>query len=184
MESIETRRVLLREFRVDDAAAMYTNWASDEEVTRFLTWPVHESEEATRTLLEAWQKEYSNPFCFNWAMESKEKGEVIGSISVVERDEKCARMTIGYCLSRALWNKGMMSECLQAVIDFLFENTNVNRIEARHDMRNLASGRVMEKCGMKREGILREYERNNQGISDSQVFSILRTEWNKECCRF
>ena len=58
---IETERLTLRPFRVEDAEAMYRNWTSDEEVTRFLTWPPHESVEETAALLENWCAEYAKP---------------------------------------------------------------------------------------------------------------------------
>ena len=69
-----------------------------------------------------------------------------------------------------------MSEALGAVIDFLFDEVGVNRVESRHDPRNPNSGAVMKKCGMKFEGTLRQSDRNNQGICDACYYAILADE--------
>ena len=62
---------------------------------------------------------------------------------------------VGYCIGSRWWNQGYVSEALGMVMDFLFDQVGFHRIEARHDEENHASGRVMEKNGMKREGLLR-----------------------------
>ena len=67
-----------------------------------------------------------------------------------------------------------MSEALGAVIDFLFDEVGVNRVESRHDPRNPNSGAVMKKCGMKFEGTLRQSDRNNQGIIASASLTVKR----------
>ena len=81
--NIETTRLLLRRFRIDDAEDMYNNWANDPEVTRFLTWFPHENVDVTRGLIEEWISQYDNGDYFNWVMELKETGKIIGNISVV-----------------------------------------------------------------------------------------------------
>ena len=174
---LETERLLLRRFAVSDTAAMYKNWASDPEVTRFLTWPVHEREETSRAVLEDWVKGYENENCYHWAIVLKEYGaEPIGSISVVGRNDDIEMVDIGYCIGRNWWHQGIMSEALKMVIDFFFEDVGVNRIECRHDPRNPHSGMVMRKCGMKYEGTLRGSCRNNQGICDASWYGLLRSD--------
>lgn len=182
-QEIETARCSLRQFRVEDAEAMFRNWASDEEVTKYLTWPAHRNVAETKELLREWVKTYSDPSVYNWAILSKEKQEAVGNISVVSVNEKAARLTIGYCLSEELWGQGLMTECLKAVIDYLFENTSVNRIDSYHDTDNPASGKVMRKAGLKEEATLKEFDHNNQGICDVTLHALLRSEWNRGCCR-
>ena len=70
----------------------------------------------------------------------------------------------------------MASEALKAVMEFLFDVVDVNRIEARHDPRNPNSGKVMEKCGMKYEGTLHSSDWNNQGICDACYYALLKSE--------
>ena len=175
-QRIETQRLVLRRFRTEDAGDMYNNWASDPEVTRYLTWPVHPSVEFTRSLLAEWVLKYPDGGYFNWAMEYKETGEAIGSIGVVRYNEKTEAADIGYCMSRAYWGQGLMPEALQAVIAYLFDVVGVNRIAACHDVNNPKSGRVMDKAGMKQEGILRAAGKNNLGICDEVWHAVLHED--------
>ena len=174
--TINTPRLILRRFCREDAPDMYKNWASDEEVTRYLTWPPHSSAEVSGMLLGQWTAKYGDGDYFNWAIELKETGGVIGNISVVRLDEAIDSAEIGYCLSRAHWGRGFMPEALRAVTAYLFDTVGLNRVWAGHDVDNPKSGRVMVKAGMKPEGILRAYGRNNRGICDMAVYSILRHE--------
>ena len=174
---IETPRLILRPFTMDDAPAMFHNWASDDEVTKHLTWPTHTSAEVSRRVLSDWTSHYPEPDFYNWAIVLKENGpEPIGSIAVVGIDQQVDSAHIGYCMARAHWRRGSMPEALTAVIPFLFDQVGFNRIEADHDPNNPASGRVMEKSGMRHEGILRQAGRSNQGIIDVSRWAILRSD--------
>ena len=144
---------------------MYANWASDPEVTRFLTWPTHSSVDVTKAILSDWIPRYEDGGYFNWAMEYKDTGKVIGNISVVRLIESIDAAEMGYCMSRAYWGQGLMPEALSAVMDHLFDVVGLNRVAACHDANNPKSGRVMEKAGMKKEGVLRA-----SGI-DPEVYS-------------
>ena len=81
---LETARLILRRFTLEDAQKMYENWAGDPEVTKFLTWPTHESAETSRQILKEWVAAYDNPEVYQWCIEEKESGEPVGSIGVVE----------------------------------------------------------------------------------------------------
>ncbi len=173
---IDTQRLVLRRFRREDAQDMYAAWASDPEVTRYLTWPPHADAGVTRMLLDDWAARYDDGGFFNWAIELKESGRVIGNISVVRLTEAIEEAEIGYCMGRAYWGRGIMPEALRAVMDHLFDTAGVRRIMAGHDVSNPRSGRVMEKAGMKREGILRGAGSNNRGICDVVVYGLLRSD--------
>ena len=177
-EAINTDRLLLRRFELDDANDMFKNWANDSEVTKFLSWKTHSSVEVTKEILANWINEYKNNNIYNWAIELKEIGEVIGNICIVRFDEKNYSCEIGYCISRKYWGKGIMGESLKAVIDYLFSEVGFNRIVAKHDTNNVASGKVMLKSGMKYEETLRQIKmRENKGFYDLAVYSILKNEW-------
>lgn len=175
-QNIETPRLLLRRFKLEDAEDMFENWASDPEVTRFLTWPVHSDADVTRELLKDWISRYEDGGFFNWAMEYKENGKVIGNISVVRLNENTEAADMGYCMSRTFWGQGLMPEALKAVMEYLFDVVGLNRIAACHDANNPKSGRVMEKAGMKPEGTLRAAGKNNLGICDEVWHSMLRSD--------
>ena len=173
-QTINTHRLTLRPYRIEDADDMFANWASDPEVTRFLTWPAHSSADVTRMVLTDWLSHYQDGDFFNWAIEWKETGRVIGNIAVVRLEEAIGEAELGYCLSRAYWGRGIMPEALRAVIQYLFSRVGAERITANHDVNNPKSGRAMEKAGMKTEGIRRRGGKNNQGICDVVCHAILR----------
>ena len=176
-QRLETDRLILRRYVKEDAMAMYKNWASDKEVTKYLTWPTHSSQDISQKVIEDWVNQYSGESYYHWAIVLKENGdEPIGDIAVVHIKEDISMAHIGYCIGRAYWHKGITSEALKAVMDFLFDVVDVNRIEARHDSKNPNSGKVMKKCGMKYEGTLRSADRNNQGICDACYYALLKSE--------
>lgn len=176
--TIETNRLILRRFAMEDAQAMYDNWASDPEVTKYLTWPTHSSVEASRWVLSQWCPEYEKPDYYQWAIVLKDLGQPIGSIAVVHQDDRIAMAHVGYALGRKWWHQGIVSEAMKAVMDFLFDEVGVLRIESRHDPRNPHSGGVMKKCGMKYEGTHRQADWNNQGICDACYYALLAEERN------
>ena len=174
---IETDRLILRPFTMADVEPMFHGWANDPEVCRYMTWPAHESVDVTRALLERWTGCYGAPDYYHWAIVLKENGpEPIGSIAVVGIDKKVDGATMGYCMSRAHWGKGIMPEALKAVIDYFFDEVGFNRVDADHDIENPKSGRVMQKAGMTFEGTARQGGHNNRGIIDLCHWAILRSD--------
>ena len=177
---LETDRLILRPFTPEDALPMFRNWASDKEVTRFLTWPTHKNVEVTGRVIADWCKGYEAPDYYQWAIELKEIKEPIGSIAAVKTDDRTESATIGYCIGRRWWRQGITSEALREVIRFFFEEVGMNCVNACHDPRNPNSGRVMRSCGMALEGTWRAGGINNQGVCDETWYSILRSEYGKE----
>lgn len=176
---IETDRLILRRFTVEDAPAAFRNWTSEDQVTKFLTWPTHKDISVTEAVLKDWADHYQNKAYYQWAIVPKDLGEPIGSISVVEMDEKTEKVHIGYCIGSTWWKKGYTSEAFAGIIPFLFETVGAKRIEARHDPNNPNSGRVMQKCGLKYEGTLRKADWNNQGIVDASMYALLAEEYER-----
>lgn len=174
-QTIETSRLILRRARTEDAEPMFRNWASDKDVTRYLTWPPHENMEVTKTVVASWVEGYRKDDYYHWMIVLKETGEPIGSLlaSIAGRAQSAH---IGYCIGRAWWHQGIMTEALKAVMGYLFDEVGFHRIEAMHDTNNPHSGDVMKKCGMKYEGTLRQADRNNQGICDACYYGLLASE--------
>ena len=143
IEVIETDRLLLRKFRLDDAQEMFDNWASDPEVTKYLTWNPHKNIEETKQILAKWLKkdETMNPYRF--AITIKSSGELIGSIDVVDYINGIPE--IGYCSSKKHWTNGYMTEVVKAFIKYLF-NHGFNKIIIEANENNIGSNRVIEKC--------------------------------------
>ena len=172
---LHTERLLLRPLKVDDAEAMFMNWANDPEVTRYLMWHPHQSVEVTRTTLEKWQEEYLDASIYNWGIEYLPDNTIIGTISINDVDGTNHRAYIGYCIGQAWWGRGIVTEALRVVLDFGFREIGFQRLAAFHAVSNAASGRVMEKAGMQREGILRQYMLGKDGkYADCALWAAVR----------
>ena len=174
---IKTNRLVLRPFTLKDDKAMFNNWANDDRVTRYVTWHTHKRIEYTQALIREWVRLYKNKNRYLWAIEFFSK--VIGSVGVEAIDEANESAELGYCLSADYWNRGIVTEALTAVIQFLFNEVGFHRLSAYYMVDNIASGRVMEKCGMKYEGTHREKIKLKNGkFTDVSFYSILKDELN------
>ena len=174
---IKTERLILRKFCTEDIQAAYTNWTSDKAVTKYLRWPTHADKAVTKGVLNDWIAKYQQPDFYQWAIILKAINEPIGTISVVDINERLNTVHIGYCIGSKWWHQGITSEAFLAIIPFFFEEVDVNRIESQHDPNNPHSGNVMKKCGLTYEGTLRQADFSNQGIVDACVYSLLKDEY-------
>lgn len=180
-QTIETSRFILRKVNLSDAEDMFQNWASDENVARYVTWLAHKDISTTIKVIEAWINKHENEVFFGWCIEWKENAQVIGTIDVATLKQDIETAEIGYCLSQKYWGKGIMTEALIAVANFLFSEVGVNRIEAKHHLKNPASGKVMIKSGMQFEGIQRQATKDNMGnYCDLATYAILKSDWEKK----
>jgi len=180
-KEIETKRLILRKFVESDIPAVFKNWTSDDRVTEYLRWPTQKSIEETKNVISNFIKRYEKNDFYAWAIVLKDNSnEPIGMISVVDIKENLDTVHIGYCIGKNWWNQGITSEAFTGIIPFLFEEVKVKRIESQHDPNNPSSGKVMEKCGLKYEGTLRQADFNNKGIVDAAMYSILASEYYKK----
>ena len=173
---LETHRLILRQFKITDAQAVFENYASSDDVTKYTTWETYRDIYAVRNYLSSLIESYKDGKTFNWAIELKNENKVIGSIGATNLDENVAKIEVGYCIGKKWWNQGIATEALREIIRFLFEEVGINRIEAYYNVKNLASGKVMQKCGMKLEGVLRQAYKYKDGISDECIYSILKDD--------
>jgi len=178
-KTIETERLILRRFTRDDADMAYKNWMGDPEVTEFLRWEHHSDVSVTREVISEFADSYDDPAFYNWAIVIKDSGDVIGFIGCAWMDERIHMIHTFYCIGKAWWGGGIVTEAYTAVVRYFFEKVGANRIEAYHDPRNPASGKVMQKCGLTCEGTLRGADYNNKGIVDAVVYGILREDYYK-----
>ena len=145
--TLETKRLILRPFTIDDAGEMFCGWASDPEVTKYLTWNTHKSIEETKKILNVWIAEYEKPERLNFAIVLKKEDKLIGGIDVVGYlGGVNGTPVIGYNLARKYWGNGYMTEACRCVIEYLFSKGYPEiRIDAMSE--NAASIRVIQKCG-------------------------------------
>lgn len=181
-KEIETDRLVLRRFVNEDAKIIFKNYANDDETTKYLTWSSHREVSVTQAILATWVEGYGDLSQYKWAITLKENpSEAIGDItaSVSPNYASIDACEIGYVLSRKHWGKGYMSEAMEAVTNYLLKEAGFNRVIARHDVANPASGKVMQKAGLQFEGIHRQGSLNNTGIIDTAQYAILREDLEK-----
>ena len=154
---LQTGRLVLRRFTIDDSEMMYGNWAGDPEVTRYLRWNAHRSWAETAEYLNLVAQQYPNPEFYDWGIEVRATGVLIGSISIGKGQldtgwpRACDRLglpwEVGYCLGRKWWNQGYATEALCAVRDFWFGTAKGQWLTCCHAFENVASAAVMQKAG-------------------------------------
>ncbi|MEW6032277.1 MAG: GNAT family N-acetyltransferase [Bacillota bacterium] len=151
---LATARLELRPPTLDDAQAIFSGYAQDREVTRYLVWRPHSNLEETRMFLQSCLDGWASGSELTWAITLAGSGDLIGMVASGPCGHKA---DLGYVLARPYWGNGYMTEAVSAVIEWLFSVPEVYRVWAVCDTANLASARVMEKVGMTREGLLKRW---------------------------
>lgn len=144
--ALYTDRLILRPFVMEDVQPAHDNWMSDPEVAHFTTWYPHDDIGRTRKVISCWIREYLSG-TMDWCIVLRDGMIPIGSITAVRDHPDEGWCEMGYCLSQDYWDMGLMTEALCAVTSYIFDNTDYGWIQARHEVENEASGRVLEKSG-------------------------------------
>lgn len=171
-----TERLTLRPFIADDAFDVERLAGMREIADTTLTiphpYPHGAAAEWILTHAPAWEKGTAATF----AVVENETGRLVGVASLmINREHR--RAELGYWIALDRWNRGYATEANQRLIDFGFEILDLHRIEARHFVRNPASGRVMLKLGMQAEGVERDRALKGAAFESLAVYSILESEW-------
>lgn len=175
---LETQRLILRRFTLEDAEKMFKNWANSENVTRYLPWHSYENVDGVKAYLKELQDNYNSEKFYDWCIELKETHEPIGSIGAIGVNDDFSAIGLGYCLSEKYWGHGIVPEAGTAVLKLFFEKLGAVRVSAAHHVINEKSGRVMQKLGMHEEGILRKNAKDNRGnFVDVKLYSITDEDW-------
>ncbi len=149
-EELQSKRLLLRRYRREDAAAVHDAYATDPEVTRYLIWRPHECIEDTEAFLAGSRESWDKGLIFGWQLWCG--NTIVGGFAF--RPESPTRASIGFVLSRSHWGRGLVPEAIELVKDWAFEQAGYRRLWAVCDVDNSASARAMEKAGMRHEGTL------------------------------
>jgi len=171
-----TDRLYLRRFETDDASKAHENWMTDSDVTEFLSWDTHKNMSETRRVINSWVQSYQYG-TLDWCITLKGDTDPIGSITAVQDFPEQKYCEIGYCIAKDHWGKGLMSEAIRAVTDYVFSSTDYLWIQARYDLENSASGRCLEKCNYKEVEVLETPipKRNNE-IRPHSIMRINRSD--------
>lgn len=174
---IETKRLLLRKVTSEDAMSIY-KYLSNKEVMKYVGLEPYKSVEDTLDEIAWYQSILEKKTGIRWGITLKGKGEVIGSCGFLNTSSQHYRSEIGFELSNEYWGQGIASEAIQAVIQYGFENFELNRIEALIEPANIPSQKLVKRCGFIREGLLREYEFTCGKFDDLYMYSLLKKDFH------
>lgn len=176
--TIETERLILRRFNYADDDAMLKYWIADEKVQSMYAEPVYTTKEEVKGLLNKYIGSYEKEDFYRWAIILKETGVCIGQIAYFLVDSKNHFAEIEYCIGSVFQCRGYATEATKAVIRFGFEKMNLHKVQISTKEINVASKRVIEKCGFTYEGTLRDFFYMNGTYTGRLYFSILKSEFN------
>lgn len=171
---LETERLVLRRIREEDAQEIYEGFVNQEEFLYYANKEKRTLEEEVKSL-ENIDIKYENKEYYNWLITLKETGKIIGSINL-KVENKNDSVEFNYVIDNRFVNKGYMTEALKKVKEFAFNIINVNRFQGGCVISNNKSKKVMEKCGLKCEGILKSYIKLNDGYHDMYMYSSIKGE--------
>lgn len=167
---IETERLTLRMFKPEDAEPLHRIW-SDPVVMKYIDWrPTFEGVKMALTLQGMYWREHGFG---QWAMALKDEGTFIGYAGFKQL-EQTPEVELLYGIDKPYWNKGYTTEAARACLGYAFDKTALDRIVAVVNPDNIASWRVLEKVGMRREKIARYYDK------DLFYYAILREEFERQ----
>jgi ribosomal-protein-alanine N-acetyltransferase len=176
---IETKNLLLRQLYPTDANELF-KILGDDKVTEYYDDDTFTNIEQANKQINAWENGYKNRGCIRWGITQKDEGKVIGTCGYYGFHFWNKRASFGYELGSDYWRQGIMTQAIRAMINFGFDEMELNRVQALVMPKNVASIRMLEKLGFEREGRLEEYERwGSKGFVDLFIFALLRKAWSR-----
>jgi len=172
---IEAERFVLRAVTDSDSGDLLALY-SDETVVEYMPLDPFESEQDALDEMSWYRKIFKEQTGLRWMIEDKQSHRVIGTCGYLGYEEEHHRAEIGYDLLSSCWGKGVMTEVARAVLEFGFNQLQLNKIEAKVDPGNEASIRLLYKLGFQQEGLLRQHEFEKGRYVDLAVFSKLQSD--------
>lgn len=168
-KKLETERLILRKITKKDALELYQGLANQPEFLYYTNKkPITLQDEINS--LENINEKYKNKSYYNWLITLKDSGKIIGAVNfnVNERNDS---VMFNYAIDNRFTNNGYMTEALLCVKKFAFSQIKVHRFEGGCVVENISSKRVMEKCGLTQEGVLKDYVKLADGYHDMIMFA-------------
>jgi RimJ/RimL family protein N-acetyltransferase len=175
-QTLHTERLILRPFEMNDAAGVKRLAGDISVADTTLNVPHPYNDGMAEQWISTHQQKFEAGELANFAIIIRLTGELAGAIGLAI-NRRFDSAELGYWLGRQFWAQGYCTEAGCAILNYGFTELNLNRIHASHFNRNPASGRVMEKLGMTREGVLRQHVKKWDKYEDSVQYGILRQEW-------
>jgi RimJ/RimL family protein N-acetyltransferase len=176
---LTTPRLRLRWLTLDDAEGLLSIF-SNPEVTRYWSTEPWTSIEQARESIEQSLAGYADGSGLRFAIELLEQSGIVGTASLHKFVDGSRRCEIGYALARPYWAQGYVGEALRAALDYGFRELHLNRVEADIDPNNIASGRVLERLGFRKEGYMPERWIVHGEPADTVYYGLLRRYWDEK----
>lgn len=173
---IRTARLTLRPLDAADADALFAIF-SDPQVMRYWSSPPWTTRDQAHAFIERDRSGFESGAHLRLGIARTDDGALLGQCTLFSIHAGCRRAEVGYGLGRPHWGQGYVHEALLALLNYGFEQLNLNRVEADVDPRNTASAKVLERLGFRKEGHLHERWIVAGEVSDSALYGLLRKGW-------
>lgn len=169
----ETERICCRDIKEEDFYDIHS-YASNIEVIKYMIWGPNSEDETEDFMEEAMKCITDRPrLKYDLVIIDKKLKKLVGGVAINVVSQSNRTGEIGYCINPKFWRNGYATEATKAIIEFGFKTLKLHRIQATCDVRNTGSTKVLQKCGLKREGIIREHILLRDGWRNSYLYSIL-----------
>ena len=172
---LESGRLLLRPVIEDDADALFEIFSDREVMQYYDILPLKNKDEA-RELCDRFVRHFADRTMLRWAITEKESGQVIGTCGFFCFSDEDSKAELGYELRRDRWGMGFMPEAIGLIMRFIYENSNINRIEAFVEVPNISSQKLLKKLGFSKEGTLRQFEKCRGELIDITIWGYIRND--------
>lgn len=176
LPTLDAPRVRLRWLTAADIDGLFGVF-SDAAMMRYWSTPAMRDRAEAAALLDRIHRQFAEKNGFQWGVERKSDGELLGTCTLFNVHVANMRAEVGYCLRSPHWGQGYMGEALTALIDYAFNVLNLRRLEADVDPNNAKSLRILGRMGFQREGLLRERWNVAGEIQDTAFLGLLAREW-------
>ena len=177
---IEGERVWLREFEAADGPAVQ-RWTGDVAVVQYVPLGPTDDEGARRYVASiVAEASVSERSTYTLAVMERDGNDPIGAVALTVDSTRHRRGELGYLLRQDRWGRGLATEAARLVVDFAFRDLGLHRVWAVCDPENQASGAVLTKLGMQREGLLRHDLLIGDEWRDSALYAVLEDDWDAE----
>ncbi len=177
--TLVTQRLKLRPLHMKDVESI-VDIHSDKDMALLMSDSIpvpYKTEDAVKFVENSYIN-YREKENIEFCITLKDENELIGVVGI-DINQKDDHVTLGYWLGKAWWGKGYMSEAVSEVVAYCFEELEIHRVASHHFHPNIASGKVMQKAGLKCEGRRKEHYKKGDIFFDIMDYGVVKSEWKK-----